>query len=472
MILSKVNGVNTMINRIKHSFRVLAMALAIMLSPFALSASNTIDVLVVYTQGVVDLYGGNPNTRINQLFQFTNQIYSDSQLDVSIRVVKTRLVNYTDDNSADTALRAITNGEGVFGSIETLRKESGADMVILYRPFRQVHGSCGLAWIGGVGTNGNFSQSSIKSYMYSHIAIDSCGDFVTAHELDHNMGLKHSREQDGSGGTLPYALGYGVMNKFTTVMAYQNIFNVDYWTGKIYKFSSPRLVCGDEACGVDKNDNQRGADARSAIAVTAPQIAEFYASTYVDAEIALIQEQVALAKAMHEAATKALADNQAAIAQKTKQQASAKVQLDKVSAILQQKTQGYQDAVVQYNAAIKTLTELHQAASGTSTRTKRFRNSSSNRRQSAEDNAARAAYQQYLKTFTGFYIGLAQAKSALTVATGAVATATRNYTAAQKALATEQSRTADLQAAVNETSATYNELLSEQSALLKQSVSF
>ncbi|RYY76497.1 MAG: hypothetical protein EOO52_03040 [Gammaproteobacteria bacterium] len=246
----------------------------------SVSAANAvIDVLVVYSKGTADAYGGNPTTRINQLFQVTNQIYKDSNVNMEIRVAKTLMVNYTDDNSADTALNDITFAKhAAFTGVAAVREQAKADMVIFYRPFKSVQGSCGLAWIGGQSTEGNFSNPAIKNYMFSHIAINSCGDFVTAHELGHNMGLKHSRKQNGSGGTFPYALGYGVNNQFTTVMAYQSDFNVDYWTGKLYKFSNPELTCKGVPCGVSRTDKVNGADARYALNITGPQIEKFYAA--------------------------------------------------------------------------------------------------------------------------------------------------------------------------------------------------
>ena len=56
------------------------------------------------------------------------------------------------------------------------------------------HGSCGVAWVGG--SNGAMSAGH-KAYMFAHVAINSCGDFVTAHELGHrdtNMLYRHYRE--------------------------------------------------------------------------------------------------------------------------------------------------------------------------------------------------------------------------------------------------------------------------------------
>lgn len=461
---------------------IFATALLAITALPVLAASTVIDVLVVYTKGAATLYGGDPTTRINQIFQVTNQIYADSGVDLEIRVVKTLQVDYTDDNNAETALNNITFNQHVaFSGVAAAREQAKADMVILYRPYMASHGSCGVAWVGG--SNGVMSAGH-KAYMFAHVAINSCGDFVTAHELGHNMGLKHSRKQDGTGGVFHYALGHGVVNSFTTVMAYQNEFNVDYWTGKVYKFSNPDIICKNNLpCGVDRNNTSTGADARYALSITGPQIANFYAgapasstssvasskssvavsssksssssikpsssaSSIGAGDAALLKSKVETARAAHSAAAAALAANKAAITEKTAAERAAKTALTAATRTLTTATRSYETAVTKYNALVAKVsplqTQLNTALAAYYSATT---SAAKNSKLKAYNNLV-TRYNTLLGQINAAAGVVNTAQQQIAPATAAVNSATNTYNAAVAATTAEKARTAGLTAAV------------------------
>ena len=270
---------------IRSFLLVIAMLFAQLATAFPANASEkaSIDLLILYTEGTATRYGGDPSTRFHHLVNVANQTYIDSGVDLELEIVHTQQVDYSDDINTDTALREMTRGDGVFANVEALRMQYGADMVVLFRPYNRNQGGCGLAWVGGAGSEGDMSRESDKRYAYSQVAVSTCPDYTLVHELGHNMGLRHSRESDSEGGTFSYALGHGEDGSFSTVMAYQSSFNADYWSGKIYKFSNPNKLCKGSPCGVDRS-LPNGADAAYTLNITGAQIASFYHSAQTETE--------------------------------------------------------------------------------------------------------------------------------------------------------------------------------------------
>ena len=276
---------------------------AAVLSPFAL-AETSIDILGVYTTETANKM--EHTAAIQHRFNVGNQILNRSDIDVKLNLIGLKEYNYDSEpgqkKSLSQALDAISpssNQSPIFADIEQVREEKGADMVALFRYldtdnspdysmsrfYDPVSGelwatqksvTCGMAHIvPALNWTSRWYSESAKSRMYSHSYINECGDDTFIHEIGHNFGLLHARQQY-TGLAHPYyetdedAYGYGVQGKLATTMAYGYMFGI---SSNSYTFSNPDTQCADQACGV-----QDEANAARVIRVSAPHIANIYPS--------------------------------------------------------------------------------------------------------------------------------------------------------------------------------------------------
>lgn len=228
---------------------------------------STVDLLLVYTPSMVSRLGSEAlvRARLDHLVALSNQAYFDSGVALSLRIVRTELVAYSETATNDTALHEIsgfdTSGPVPIPSSLTAvagwRDTYGADLVILLRSFSVTYhgGSCGIAWLSVMRWSGVIYSNPDAGYGVVSDGWDGgygCGDYTFAHEAGHLFGATHDRVTEGQPtGADPalvydYAYGYGVAGSFHTIMAYGSSFG---WPPLFPVFSSPNLTCNAQPCG-------------------------------------------------------------------------------------------------------------------------------------------------------------------------------------------------------------------------------
>lgn len=237
---------------------------------------QTVDIMVLYTKDALALPNGRDmDARIASYIEYANNAFAKSGANLRLRLVHKQLLdwaNYYDVSSNN--LSRFTND----AQVQRLREQYGADVVQLINRTSagKGYGVCGIAWLGTGAKNSDQFYSNAKNMAYGLTGVD-CSLSTFAHEAGHNMGLRHSYEQDlqdgyyqKHSGTHEWSRGYGLQGQFSTIMAYPQVFGA---RRQAPMFSTPRLVdaeCANQACG--QHDH---ADAARALNSMAVQIANF-----------------------------------------------------------------------------------------------------------------------------------------------------------------------------------------------------
>jgi len=167
---------------------------------------SRIDLLVVYTPAARTLTGGTTSIQalINLGISETNQAYANSGAIQRLRLVHTQEVNYTEPGSASTTLGQLrTPGDGFMDEVHALRDTYGADLVHLIANSPDV---CGIAYLM-TSVSPSFAASGFGLTHYPCVS----PNYSFAHELGHNMGLRHDTYVDTA--TTPFAYAHGYVNQ-------------------------------------------------------------------------------------------------------------------------------------------------------------------------------------------------------------------------------------------------------------------
>jgi hypothetical protein len=236
----------------------------------ATTGSKQIDLLVVYTPAASATYGqATLASMIQNGIAMANQAYANSNIAVTLNLVGLQEISYVESDIQTTLddLRGTTDGK--MDSVHTLRNTVGADVVTLVS---QDKSACGMA---GVMTT---VSTDFAPMAFNVVKAGCLSQHSLAHEIGHNMGNKHDRDNATTTGAYPYSYGFRRCvsdgTGFRTVMAYS-------CTGapRVAWFSNPNVYYNGYATGVAyESSPSTAADNARSMNNTAATVAAFRAS--------------------------------------------------------------------------------------------------------------------------------------------------------------------------------------------------
>jgi len=195
---------------------------------------TVLDVMLVYTPAARQAMGGTHEAAIAQCqlaIAVANEAYTDSLINPRLRLVHCTEVAYTESNDMGTDLDWLTSpatAPQVHADRDTYRADF-VSMIISY--------GSGLGWCGG-------GETKAFCVVKWDRAVNT---WSLAHEIGHNQGCNHNREDAGGGcGADSYSYGYHFLGdsgiRWGTIMSYQGT--------RISHFSNPNVLYDGQPTGV------------------------------------------------------------------------------------------------------------------------------------------------------------------------------------------------------------------------------
>lgn len=225
-----------------------------------------VDMLIAWTPSARTSAGGlnGIQATIAGWVAATNQYYANSLIKNTIRAVRVQETNFVETASASTDLGLLRGtADGQMDELHAARDQWGADLVHLVS---NSVGVCGIAYL----------MTSVSTGFASNgfgLTVLGCGSLTFAHEIGHNMGCAHDR-QNGSIGAYCYSFGWrSTDNLYRTIMSYAPGSRLGYFSdpdivlnlaGTNYRIGIDGSTCAADSCDNSRTHNN-----------TAPTVALF-----------------------------------------------------------------------------------------------------------------------------------------------------------------------------------------------------
>jgi hypothetical protein len=248
-----------------------------------LLATSVIDLAVVYTAGAVTELGDDAKlrSRVQQSIDAMNFAMNNSRIDITVRVVRMEPISYTGSNDLYVDRTRLGNpADGFLDSAHAVRNAFGADLVMLVVENSNGGGNADLMT--------NLAAANNSTLAFSAIAANSLGanNFTVAHELGHNLGAGHERDNpfQPAVGPFSYSVGY----RFTAEgRTYHDIMSYDPGIGIAY-YANPTVSYLGSPTGAPIGSANE-ADIASTFAQTGPVVANYRSTVVADTSAPLAQ---------------------------------------------------------------------------------------------------------------------------------------------------------------------------------------
>lgn len=168
-------------------------------------STTRIDVLVVYTTAARTVWGGVSQSNgfiATAITNFNTSLVNSGVSNTTINLVYSGEISYVESGNISTDLtRFRTNGDSFLDDVHTLRTTYGADVCSLVTSTPT--NTCGLGYVNTNPTN--YTNTAGFSVCIYNCAVSN---YSLAHEMGHNMGLKHDWYVDTTSTPCSHHHGY------------------------------------------------------------------------------------------------------------------------------------------------------------------------------------------------------------------------------------------------------------------------